>query len=174
MKYDKQFKLRAIKKWLSGKRSVRSVARSHAVAHSVLQRWIASYQAHGHRGVSRRHRRYDMAFKLSVLRRMRRDGLSYGRTAVLFDIREPGQIGRWEREYHAGGQDALASRPRGQAPSMSAPKPPKPAASGSSDDQRSREELLKELEYLRAENDYLKKLDALIQAKKSAARKTRS
>lgn len=174
MKYDKQFKLRVIKKCLSGKRSVRSIARTHALVHSLLQRWVASYQAHGHRGVSRRHRRYDVAFKLSVLRRMWRDGLSYGRTAVLFDIREPEQIGRWERQYHAGGQDALASRPRGQPPAMSAPKPPKPVVSGPSDDQRTREDLLKELEYLRAENAYLKKLDALIQAKKSAARKPRS
>jgi transposase len=54
-------------------------------------------------------------------------------------------------------------------------KPPKsPAAPATSDEQRPRDELLKELEFLRAENAYLKKLDALIQARKSAVRKPRS
>lgn len=42
------------------------------------------------------------------------------------------------------------------------------------DSARSQEDLLRELEYLRAENAYLKKLDALIQSKKEAARKKRS
>lgn len=48
--------------------------------------------------------------------------------------------------------------------------PPKPTEAGSPDE-RSREELLKENEYLRAEVAYLKKLDALLQAKKPAAQK---
>ncbi|VWB10553.1 HMG-I and HMG-Y DNA-binding domain-containing protein [Burkholderia lata] len=38
-------------------------------------------------------------------------------------------------------------------------------------DARTREDLLKENEYLRAEVAYLKKLDALLQAKKQAAQK---
>jgi transposase len=42
-----------------------------------------------------------------------------------------------------------------------------------SDQERSREELLKELEYLRMENEVLKKLQALAQARKAAAPKKR-
>lgn len=41
------------------------------------------------------------------------------------------------------------------------------------DDQRSREQLLDELKDLRAENAYLKKLDALIREQKSAQAKKR-
>lgn len=43
------------------------------------------------------------------------------------------------------------------------------------DEHRSRDELINELRWLRMENDYLKKLDALVQAKQAAApRKKRS
>lgn len=39
--------------------------------------------------------------------------------------------------------------------------------------QMSNEELLNELEYLRMENEYLKKLNALIQEKEALAKKTK-
>ncbi|SFH99910.1 transposase [Modicisalibacter xianhensis] len=51
-----------------------------------------------------------------------------------------------------------------------AQKPPSPPPSDPVNDERSRKELLEELAYLRAENAYLKKLDALIQEKRTAAR----
>jgi transposase len=57
---------------------------------------------------------------------------------------------------------------------MAAPRPPKLGALKVPDENRSQKDLLKELEYLRAENAYLKKLDALIQEKKAAAQKKRS
>lgn len=47
-------------------------------------------------------------------------------------------------------------------------KPPSP--SPRPDDERSQEELLQELAYLRAENAYLKKLDALIREQEAATR----
>jgi len=53
---------------------------------------------------------------------------------------------------------------------MAIPKPPKLDLKVP-DANRSQKELLAELEYLRAENAYLKKLDALIQEKKAAQKK---
>ncbi len=52
-------------------------------------------------------------------------------------------------------------------------KPPQPPAKATPDDERTREQLIKENEYLRAEVAYLKKLDALVQAKKAAQQKKR-
>ena len=57
---------------------------------------------------------------------------------------------------------------------MADSKPPELGALKVPDANRSHKDLLKELEYLRAENAYLKKLDALIQEKKAAAQKKRS
>ncbi|MNF15495.1 hypothetical protein D3C80_2181340 [compost metagenome] len=47
--------------------------------------------------------------------------------------------------------------------------PPEPIPPESEPDQRTREQLLKENEYLRAEVAYLKKLDALIRAEQRQA-----
>ena len=105
---------------------------------------------------------------------MWRQELSCRQVAALFDIRNPGSIRVWERRYHAGGVDALASKPRGRPKTMADSKPPELGALKVPDANRSHKDLLKELEYLRAENAYLKKLDALIQEKKAAAQKKRS
>jgi transposase len=51
---------------------------------------------------------------------------------------------------------------------MTASQPEKPTEQ-TAPDGRTREDLLKEIEYLRAEVAYLKKFDALLEAKKRAA-----
>jgi transposase len=87
------------------------------------------------------------------------DGLSYRQTAALFDIRNRSSLADWERRYQTGGIDALSPRRKGRPRSM--PEPQKQPDASRSDDKKSREELLAELTYLRMENAYLKKLDAL-------------
>ncbi|CAG2157839.1 IS3 family transposase ISRme12 [Cupriavidus campinensis] len=138
-----------------------------------MQRWVASYRQHGQDGLRKKRNPYSTEFKLSVLLRMWREGLSGEQTAALFDIRSPGCIGVWERRYHSGGIDALSPRPRGRPKTMPQAIPPKSPAEPVADDERPRKELLKEIEYLRAEVAYLKKLDALVQAKKAAQQKKR-
>jgi transposase len=104
---------------------------------------------------------------------MWKDGLSRRQAAALFDIRSVGCLSVWERQYERGGLEALAPRRRGGSRSM--PKPPvaPPAVTdtvkdGPPDDEaRSREELLAELAYLRMENAYLKKLEALTQGRRA-------
>jgi transposase len=90
--------------------------------------------------------------------------LSYGQAAALFNIRSPGSLSVWEREYRRAGLDALVGRPRGRPKSMPVPLPPEQKPD---DDKRPREELLAELDYLRMENAYLKKLRALVQARQN-------
>ncbi|MFP3588694.1 hypothetical protein SCB29_34500 [Paraburkholderia sp. SIMBA_055] len=50
------------------------------------------------------------------------------------------------------------------------PKPPTSKKKPAADEDRSREDLLAEVEQLRMENEYLKKLDALVRAKTKTAR----
>jgi transposase len=75
-------------------------------------------------------------------------------------------VGQWDRSYHDGGLPALIPRTRGRPKKM--PQNPNPKPPPKDDQTRTREELLAEVEYLRMENAYLKKLDALIQAQKNA------
>ncbi len=169
-KYDEGFRLRLVQEYLEGSDGTRALAVRHGVGRTVIDRWVASYREHGMAGLRRKVVQYDAQFKLSVLQRMRRDDLSYGQTATLYDIRSAGHVSTWERLYHEGGIDALAPRRRGRPRKMTTPLPPKPAET-TAPDTRSREDLLKENEYLRAEVAYLKKLDALLLAKQQAAQR---
>ncbi len=62
-----------------------------------LRRWVASYRAHGRAGLRKKFSRYDAQFKMMVLQRMWRDGLSHREVIALFDIRNAGIVGQWER-----------------------------------------------------------------------------
>jgi transposase len=129
----------------------------------LVRRWVLAFRAHGLDGLKKKFSHYSAEFKLSVLQHMWDNELSYGQTTALFNIRSPGAISAWEHDYRRAGLDALAARPRGRPKSMSvAPSQPEQTPD---DDKRSREELLAELDQLRMENAYLKKLQALVQAR---------
>ncbi|MDB5806018.1 MAG: transposase family protein [Betaproteobacteria bacterium] len=172
-KYDEQFKLNVVKQYLSCKAGAEALGQRHGLAKSLVQRWVASYRQHGLAGLRKKSSQHNTAqFKLSVLKRMWKKEWSYTHTATWFDIRSEAEVGKWERQYHSGGLDALASRPRGRPKKMpNLPAPPTEASSP--EDERTREQLLKENIELRAEVAYLKKVDALIQAKRSKLRKKR-
>ncbi|RWX25833.1 transposase, partial [Rhizobium leguminosarum] len=107
------FKLSVVEFYEKGERSAREVGAHFAVDHGTVRKWVASYEAHGVPGLAKKFSHYDAAFKLSVLQRMWKDGLSYRQTAALFDIRNKGCLSDWERRYETGGIDALTSRRKG-------------------------------------------------------------
>jgi transposase len=146
-----------------------SLGAHYGVAAAHIRNWVAAYRLHGIDGLRRKVTGYDAKFKRTVLQHMWDNGLSNRQAAAHFNVRNPTSIGIWVRRYREGGMAALA-RPRKHVLNMKAPtsKPePKP------DHERSREDLLKELEYLRMENEVLKKLEALAHARKVAAPKKR-
>ncbi len=113
-KYSERFKLKVIRQYLSGPAGYKAVAKEHDLSHSMVVRWVASFQQHGQNGLAKKSVSYSAQFKLAVLQHMWREGLSYGQTAIHFDIRSQANVGLWERQYHSGGIDALAPRPRGR------------------------------------------------------------
>lgn len=171
MKYTEQFKIQVVNDYLAGTVGFKSVAHQYGLAAPIVRRWVAWYRLHGVDGLSKKSRRYSAEFKVSVLQRMWDNSLSQTQVAAVFNIGNSTSIGIWERRYLDGGIEALSRPLRTKRENMEAPisKPdPKP-----SDDKRTREELLDELLDLRAEVAYLKKLEALVQAKKKAALKKR-
>ncbi|MCX8565434.1 MAG: transposase [Glomeribacter sp. 1016415] len=166
-KYTEQFKLRVIKDYLTNATGSWTLSKRYEVDASTVRKWIAAYRVHGEASVKKKHSHYSAQFKLAVLTHMREHALSYRQTAAHFDIRHIGILGSWERQYDAGGLQALSPCPRGRPKKMREPtnSPPEPEAK----DLRTRKQLLEELNYLRMENAYLKKLRALIQADQQAA-----
>jgi transposase len=167
-KYTVQFKHTIVQEYLSGQEGYRALSRRHGMANrSLLERWVAAYQVHGDAGLSKKRSRYGADFKLSVLQHMWENRLSITETAARFDIRRHSTVGAWERAYREGGIRALTPAPIKPVKKI-AIAPTEPAVPAG-EDKRSREELLAELEYLRMENAYLKKLKALVQARQNAA-----
>ena len=171
-RYDEKFKKAVVKAYLSGPSGYRALEGRYGVDQSTIRRWVDVYRRHGDAGLHKKFSHYSARFKLSVLKRMWRQELSYSQVVVLFDLRGgTGVVSNWERQYHEGGLDALEPKPRGRPKKMKPPEPPKVAVRP--EDTRTLEELRKENEYLRAEVAYLKKLYALVRAQRLAAPKKR-
>lgn len=98
-------------------------------------------------------KRYTGEFKQEVVETMQREKLSYRETAVLYEIPDHGRVRQWERIYLEEGPEGLYIERRGRGSKGRSPKMLKPGVE---------EDLLAEVQRLRAENAYLKKLNALV------------
>ncbi|WP_422392631.1 IS3 family transposase [Mycetohabitans rhizoxinica] len=175
-RYTEQQKLQVVEDYLSGQSGLKTVAKRHDVDISAVRSWVAAYREHGCAGLMKKQRvDYSAEFKLTVLKRMRSEGLSRRQVAAKFDIRLFKVVGEWERRYDEGGLEALAPRRRGLTKKM-------PTTVNSADlpvkavqrEARTQDELLAEVKQLRMENAYLKKLEALSsETQASAAEKAR-
>ena len=97
-------------------------------------------------------KRYTGEFKQMVVETMMREKLSYCETARQFEIPCDKRGASWERIYLAEGPEGLYIERRGRGSKGRPAKFPKEVE----------EDLLKEVQRLRAENAYLKKLQALV------------
>ena len=87
-----------------------------------------------------------------VVETMMREKLGYREVARKFDISDHTRVTSWERIYLAEGPEGLFIERRGRGSKGRPAKFPKEVE----------EDLLKEVQRLRAENAYLKKLQALV------------
>ena len=97
-------------------------------------------------------KRYTAEFKKMVVETMMEEKLSYSETARRFEINNHKQIMAWERIYLAEGPEGFAIERRGR---RSSDRPKKLS-------KEVEEDLLAEVQRLRAENEYLKNLQALV------------
>ena len=96
-------------------------------------------------------KRYTPEFKIKVVETMHREKLSYRETARQFDIPNS-RVTAWERIYLEEGAEGLYVERRGRKSTGRSPKIKKEVE----------EDLIAEVQRLRAENAYLKKLNALV------------
>ena len=171
-KYDEIFKRSVVQDYLAGGGGYRGLAAKYGVTHGQIRHWVGSYRQNGDEGLAKKFSHYSAEFKLRVLEHMWREELSFNQTIHLFDLRGGGGVvSAWQRKYHEGGITALAPKSRGRPKQMKSLEPPKPIEKPT--EAKTLQELQRENEYLRAEVAYLKKLDALVRAKKQAAQKKR-
>ena len=164
-KYNYEFRLRCVKAVLQGKGSVRSIAKANGIDYSNLRLWIGFYEHYGKAGLKPRVKQdYDLSFKLKVLAAIDEEILSLRSACVRFNIPSESVIISWQRAFKLNGQSGLIPQPKGRPKKMD--KAIKRKKRKSTNPLTKEEELLIENEYLRAENELLKKLQALVQTNK--------
>ncbi|XMB66713.1 hypothetical protein RI065_10500 [Mycoplasmatota bacterium zrk1] len=125
----------------------------------TLHRWKRKSETVGF--MRKKNKTYTQHEKLDILTYYWKNGIS--QTDLKFDI-NCGVIHNWERLFREYGVEGLAYDGRGRKPKDLGPKK----------DVNKDKDLLDEVQYLRMENLYLKKLDALVQEREERELKKKS
>ena len=161
-KYSTEFKLKVVKEYLEGNScGTNTIAAKYGIPLSPLKRWIKLYQFGGAEALEKVQRTYSGDFKVSVVEYMHQNSMSINMTASIFGIQSDATVAKWERIYYEQGKEALYEERRGRSKPM-------PKKKKTIKEVNSNEDLLAEVQRLRMENEYLKKLNALIQEKEKA------
>lgn len=162
-KYNRAFKLKLAK--LAQYESSRELSRKFKVSSRQIRYWSLVFQIHGTESFLHKGLPYSSHFKLNALKSMQENHWSLGYCSAYFDLSSPGILFQWRFLYSREGTFRLTPRKKGRPSMNNTSTNPTPS------EQMTEKELREELEYLRAENAVLKKLEALAQAKKKKAKK---
>lgn len=103
-------------------------------------------------------KRYTGEFKQKVVETIQKEHLSYSEAAERFEVSQDTVVAKWERIYLEEGAEGLYIERRGRASSVNGVKKGRIPKF----DKKVEEDLIGEVQRLRAEVDYLKKLNALV------------
>lgn len=159
-KYDIEFKLEIVSKINKHQLSVDEAAQKYGVNRTSVRKWLDLYNLYGAEGLIAPKNFYTGEFKRQVIEDMHNNNLSARETGLKYQVSHA-TILNWERKYSEGGFEALQSL-TGFASKLEAPSKGRPRKFM----EQAEEDLATEVQRLRMENDYLKKLKALVQQKK--------
>lgn len=157
-KYSNEFKLEVIKYYLEGQNSYNKCCERFSIPSATsIKRWVHKYELYGVEGLKKQlTSNYDGKYKQNVVEFKHENHLSATETSNFFKISNASTVLEWERIYYEKGPQGLYRRQCGRGKNMASKLEKKKNTNEN-------EDLLKEVEYLRMENEYLKKLNALVQ-----------
>ena len=161
--YSTELKLEIVTRYLKERIGIKCLAKEYHVTFGDIQKWRDAYLEHGIEGLCTTHGTYTGDFKIAVVEYMHSTGMSIRKTAAHFNIPSFYTVSRWERIYYEEGPDALREERRGRGRTMGEKRGQKPKQNVNKN-----EDLLAEVQRLRMENEYLKKLNALIQEREKS------
>lgn len=161
--YSNDLKLEIVQRYLKGNISLKALAEEYRVNKGDIQKWKAAYAEHGIAGLCTTNGTYTGDFKVTVVEYMHNTGASLRQTAAHFNIPSFMSVSKWERIYYEEGKEALFEERRGRASKMGTKRPRKDKKNIENN-----EDLLAEVQRLRMENEYLKKLNALVQEREKS------
>lgn len=168
-KYTTELKLQIVEEYQNGSLGLKLLAQKYYVSPGDIQKWADAYREHGLDGLCKKYERYSGQFKVNVIEYMHSTNSSARQTAAHFNISSYTSVCNWERIYIEKGEEALLSyRHGGKREMKNNPigRPPK-------FEPKENEDLIAELQRLRMENEYLKKLNALVQEREKSKKPTK-
>ncbi|WP_097160859.1 IS3 family transposase [Bacillus oleivorans] len=153
-KFNIEEKIEAVIRYQQGTEGVKSIAKSIGVHHTVLLNWIKQYEHHGENAFNQPYTSYTTQFKLDVLNYIKETGTSIREAAAIFNIATHSTVQKWQKSFELHGIDALKPTKKGR--------PPMKKETNKSQPVKGTEEALRaEIERLRMENAYPKKVESL-------------
>ncbi|MEH7238102.1 IS3 family transposase [Bacillus sp. JJ1562] len=153
-KFTFEDKLWAVKEYENGSHSYRDIAKKLGTVHKTIQKWVSLYREHGEDSLRKSYTKYSAAFKMEVLKYMDDNWASLNDTAVKFKIPDPSIIRTWRRTVETEGVEALLPKKKGRPLVKKVGKKNEPT-------NQTKESLIQEVERLRMENAYPKKVECL-------------
>ena len=158
-KYSEEFKLKVVNYYLDNHYGWEYVAKQFSIpAFTTVRKWVRKYEEHGGKGLIKNQKTsYSGEFKQNVVEYMHTNHLSATMTAAKFNLANENTVLRWERIYYEEGPQALYLERRGRSKKMNSKSSKKELS------KETEKDLIAEIQQLRMENAYLKKLNALVQ-----------
>ena len=158
-KYSNNFKLEVVKYYNKQHYGYQCTANKFNIPSlTTVKKWVKKYNEHGEKGLLKNLKSsYSGEFKQSVIEYMHKNHLSAQETAIHFKLSSGSTVTKWERIYYEEGPQALYEERRGRNKNMSSKSRKKKLSKDVEED------LIAEVQRLRMENAYLKKLQALVQ-----------
>ena len=165
MKYSKEFKLECVQRYKNGDYIKDPPGVKHKQFRMQVRRWAKIYDSLGESGLKHDKPTLNFNQRIELIKRVE-DGEPYTSVALSAGIQD-NLLYKWHKIYQEKGIDGLKLLKRGK-PSMA--KTNKEVVKKDPKDM-TREELLEALEMATIENEYLKKLSALVQKRKAQEQK---
>lgn len=163
-KHSAEFRLRLVKEHLKGN-SIKGLARKAGIAYSLLKKWIDHYGSSGSVGLLPRYtQHYSSDFKHKAVAAYLTKSLSLGECCLKYGISSQSTLLVWVRQFERSGVNGF-NNARGRPRTMTK----KTTFKRTYGPLTRLEELERENLYLRAENELLKKLEALAQQEQQEA-----
>ena len=165
MKYSKEFKLECVQRYKNGDYIEDPPGVKHRYFHKQVLEWDKIYDSMGEAGLEHGRTTLDINQRIELINRVE-TGESYNSVALSAGIK-PDLLIRWHKIYIESGIDGLKLLKRGKPPMTEKKK----KAVRKDPKDMTKEELLEAYEMVVIENEYLKKLRALVQKRKAQEQK---
>ena len=159
-KLTEEDKAKIIKHYLNSFDGYKATADKFGINKATVRMIILRYQQSGSSTIIKKQKQYDTRFKIHVLKYQKEHSLSNFQTCIKFDIPTTSLLRNWQKKYSTGGYNLLDRDKRGAPKDMN--------TKDKADTKSELERLREENEYLRMENDILKKLKALIHSEEKS------